>query len=707
MKKFILFAIVSFGLSSLYAKNPLGNWQIFTGNYSYLNDKISTKLKLPNNSISDICFDNSGNLIFASNKTGIYKYVGNQISSIELSKECLINKAEISAIACDSKNNIYVGTSKGLTVYNGKEWINYLADVTGLIAINSLAITSTDKVYVAGVVAESDERSVGGGLAFFNGEGWTKYNKENGVPDTIIQNITLDSKNHLWMTLGNHNKGIAKFDGKNWKTFNTSNGLPTNNIYSIYTNESGKVWFAAPSGILEYHNNEWKMIPFATQFGKKILNVLAKKNGEIDINSFSIDKNNTFWIGTTYNGVYALNENYCRNYSYENSPLNNNAVRKIIVDKNNNKWFCFGSESYNWLGSTRVVRSPSPYSNLGGIISLKEFGEIANNNVKILDNIGFNEGIGTSNSIIEDKTGYIWIANDISGLLKLGDNKYKLYQHPKGEIASMFVKGYLAPDNKIFLSTAMSGVKVFENEAITDFAKAPNMGGVTDITYDKENVIWASGMGGLSKYIENDWVTYNKKKGDLPSVIIYCVYKDSKNNIWAGTAKGLVQYLGGDSFKTYTKKEIPFPSDDITAIKESQDGKLWFGSKNGISSFDGTNWVHFEKIENLKIKNFQVNDISFDTKGNMWLATYSDGLLKFDGTNWTQINKENSRLIYDNVTAVKAASDNKVYISSSWNDFGDKGFYFETSEEDKIFKLVNSKILDNEPKHLITIIENK
>jgi hypothetical protein len=63
------------------------------------------------------------------------------------------------------------------------EWVNREPEVTDLRAITGIAITVTDKVYVAGFSSDGKDFK-GSGLSFYNGSGWVNYNRTNtAMPD--------------------------------------------------------------------------------------------------------------------------------------------------------------------------------------------------------------------------------------------------------------------------------------------------------------------------------------------------------------------------------------------------------------------------------------------------------------------------------------------------------------------------------------------
>jgi ligand-binding sensor domain-containing protein len=712
MKKTLtLFLMLSVFVQAKAEFQSVAQWKLFTGDYAFLENNVDKSINfLGAYEVAAFTENNVGNVIFAVNGKGIFIYDGKTMQNPKMPKECYASLAPITSLACDSKNTIWIGTTLGLVSFQNNSFTNIGSDITKIQVITDISITATDKLYVSGLIA-GEKEFIGAGVSFFNGTTWTNFNSSNSdIPDNLISNLLIDQLGFLWAIPGQNDKGVVKFDGKVWKTINKETGLPNNEINTIAIDTKGKIYLGSPKGIIMQEDGGWAMKAFSNSFSPKISEFLSRsrEGNSLDVNTIAIEDNGTIWVGTKDLGLFSFSQGGIKLLHRGNSPLFSNAIRKISIDKNGFKWILPGYKNPNYakygLNDLRQGRQVAYSFENNGVIAYREHGKITDPKWTVYDSTSSPIKIGTILSIEEDKERNIWFTNTAEGLIKYHDKKFEKFT-TDNIFHNAFTSLFISPDNKIYLSGTMGGVKVFENGTISDFAKNPNMGGVNNIAYDKNNSVWVSGMGGISHYINNDWETFKKKDG-LPSIVFYCIFKDNKNMLWAGSANGLVKY---DSVWQVVGKDIDFPSNDIKTIAEDGNGKFWIGSNKGLIIYDGTNFNLMPKIESLDINKFIVNKISIDKSNEVWVATKSYGALHFDGTNWVQYDKKNSQgALLDEITAIKAGSDNKVYIASKALEFGVSSYELPTQDPFEIIKRqIVQKIKLCEPKNLITIIQVK
>jgi ligand-binding sensor domain-containing protein len=131
---------------------------------------------------------------------------------------------------------------------------------------------------------------------------------------------------------------------------------------------------------------------------------------------------------------------------------------------------------------------------------------------------------------------------------------------------------------------------------------------------------------------------------------IYCIYKDSKGNIWFGTAlMGAFRY-NGKTFDWISESDVnemhSGPANGVRSIMEDKDGYFWFNTaykyniyniSSSIKSFrDSTRF--YDRIKSIGCldgkKDGDLNEyqsIIKDDKDNLWIAIYLSGVWKVDG----------------------------------------------------------------------------
>jgi len=78
--------------------------------------------------------------------------------------------------------------------------------------------------------------------------------------------------------------GVARFDGENWSRYTTDDGLPSNTVYDIEVDEKGTIWVSTGKGISCYYKDRW-------------INYRIIDNTYLDEALIEIDNDGVVWIG--------------------------------------------------------------------------------------------------------------------------------------------------------------------------------------------------------------------------------------------------------------------------------------------------------------------------------------------------------------------------------------------------------------------------
>ncbi len=136
-----------------------------------------------------------------------------------------------------------------------------------------------------------------------------------------------------------------------------------------------------------------------------------------------------------------------------------------------------------------------------------------------------------------------------------------------------------------------------------------------------------------------------KHPGYTDPYTVYCNYKDRKGNVWFGTALlGAFRY-NGNTFDWITEDDVTEihngPANGVRSIAEDKEGCFWFNTSYRYHIYDSiplnakTFYERQKSIGSLDgKKESQLNEylsIVTDNNGNLWMATYQDGVWMYDG----------------------------------------------------------------------------
>ena len=126
---------------------------------------------------------------------------------------------------------------------------------------------------------------------------------------------------------------------------------------------------------------------------------------------------------------------------------------------------------------------------------------------------------------------------------------------------------------------------------------------------------------------------------------VYSIYKDTKGNIWFGTAVLGVCRFDGKSVDWISEEDVTElqdgPANGVRSIIEDQEGKFWFNNTNfqytiyeehgafayhrekGIGSLDGRSNGNLDEYLSAVV----------DDRGDVWIVTYTAGVWRYTGKN--------------------------------------------------------------------------
>ncbi len=484
---------------------------------------------LPSNQINDVIQDRHG-LIWIATMSGVVTYDGKNFSSPDNSPELTNNP--VKSIYQDFKGNLWFG-------------------------------------------------SIRKGLFKFSGTKFTTYNTENGLPNDIINVVSGDGKNGVWVGT---NDGLSHFDGQKFVNYTVKDGLPSNIIFDVLTDQNGKVWVATANGVSVYIDQQFiNYSSGVAGFNSNIVYCIAQLSKE------------ELAFGT-YDGLSILKDNKFINYNSTNG-LPNDRVESLLKDADGSLWI-------GTYGGGIAKKT-------GDAFEIIQLGE--NVNSKIIT------------CLLNDREGNFWVGTWM-GIYKYDNNRFVTYNAedglPSNNILSVY---YDSNGSQVLLGTLAGGLNIIKNGKVLSTTLSSNS--VWSIEKESNTSVWLGTTNGPVLYDIN----LNKCStplSELLNTIVYAIKKTNSGVVYFGTDKGLYKYTGQQLILLNAQNGLK--NENVRTIYEDENNVLWVGTMKGVFQFNNDVATSFNDVFNLK--KTPITSITSDNKGSIIIGGYDLGLIVFNNS---------------------------------------------------------------------------
>ncbi|HMR41359.1 MAG TPA: two-component regulator propeller domain-containing protein, partial [Ignavibacteria bacterium] len=556
---------------------------------------------LASSTVYEMIQDKNGFIWFAT-ANGVSKFDGHKFMNYSTSDG--LNSNSIINLTESADGEIYFANyEKGYNVFKAGKMENYSAQSEKNKAIKGMFVQK-DTLY--SYTVENITRV--GSLNTLN-----IYNVNPSDPFSI--NMILKTDNGTITATSN---GLYRF--VNDELFKMSiKGIEDQEIYSLYGSNDNEIIAGAGGKIFEIRNNEVARIINVDLFrNNNIIKLCKDTNGNI---WFSIMNKGFFFIEAGTDKITDIGRKM---------GLDKTLVNNFMEDNEGNMWvstFGDGVFCLNNLFITNYSQKDGLSNNKILAIEKDKSGRIF---IGTLDglNVLESDSINIINVNVNTIVDYMYIngIENINDLIYISGT-FKTY----GNISKQTYK-----DDKLYLFTSSAFCFTPGNEFIT--------GGWGNEIYDQPfpplNVVY-----GDTTYLFGDTRSLNK---------VYCIFADSRKNLWVSTAAGLCKISSGS--KTYFSSSEVLRSTVKSIVQDKKD-RIWFAGDKGIASY-GLNDSLISYYSGTK--NFsESNILSVDNYNRVWIGTMS-GLMIYDLEN-------NSVKILNSETGLPSQEILSLYYDSTRN----------------------------------------
>jgi len=628
----VFFFLFSAGSINVYAQSKTLQFQ-----------HITTETGLPNNSTFDIIQDHVG-FIWIGTSAGLSRYDGSKFKTYNR-KENNLKGLNVKAIFEDSEKELWLGTDKCFSKFNrSTELFENFPINNSSFNVNVIYEDKANNLWIG----------TNKGMFLFDRrskeiiDNWTSSPLKKELDLSLVNSIFQDSKNRIWVSTEN---GVFLIDldsgvkGRKVMHFindpkdNTS--LKHNRVSTVKEDKKGKIWLATREGLCKLNSKIG-----SNSDDVEFIKIQNPYNEDVEyfdmVYSITIDDENGLWVGYL-GGIYYLEsgKTVLENVDVitESSLLKHNyPMATKFIDQSGVLWCA--SENGIYIHDTKLNKFNLYRASQDNIESRRQnmvwsILKDKNNVVWVGTTYGLNKLVWSENSKTYE---YVYIPNNtedratrnrnsVTTLFEL-DSKYLLI----GSGAGLF------KFNKHTLRFANIPINI-EN---TSFLDPKDFKIPSEICRGENGVIWIGTHKGLLKY---NTYTNTFKGYKLPITpnstgnnVIDCISLDGENRLWIGTHSGVNVFLPDKEEFHYLNNDLDLEKASVWTIYNAKDGSTWYatyglGLHHIIPKDSNLNFEEGYDKEEYHVKDGLSNEYMYsilpDEEGNLWMST-NKGLSKFN-----------------------------------------------------------------------------
>lgn len=543
----------------------------------------------------------------------------------------------------------------------------------------------------------------------------------NGLSQNTVYQILQDRKGFMWFGTKD---GLNRYDGLSFRIYKKENsGLGRNFVTALYEDYEGNIWIGTDGGVFIYNPVSDSFTPFGHKSDKgTVIRDFVTMIGS--------DGNNNIWISVENQGLFRYNcrEKTLLNYLHDSGLAN---VTRFWLN-GNTCWLALYAD--NLYRAEAGFDSPlQPFKDADGKEIFK--GDIINwqvdgphNCIYVASLNGLteiNQTTGKARRLLNTYVRSLQFRSDDELWVGAESGLY-IYNLTKDKVTHLTVPNqddsYALSDNAIYslccdkekgmwIGSYFGGVnyypyqwtyfeKFYPREDLRHFGRR-----VREICQSNDGTLW---IGTEDKGLFN----FDPESGKITPFEHPAIYQNvhglclDGDDLWVGTFSGGLNRvnLRTKQVKHYAKGESDnsMAANDAFTICKTTTGDIWIGTTSGLLKYNRAS-DDFTRIPYLR--NMFTYDILEDFNGNLWIATFSNGVFCYDvrsrqWRNYLADEKDSVSLPYNKVISIYEDSKKRLWFMTlgegfcRYNPQTDSFIRYDMSQgfpSNTIYKMVEDK----------------
>lgn len=515
------------------------------------------------------------------------------------------------------------------------------------------------------------------------------FNADNGLAHNTVLAVIQDRTGFMWFGTKD---GLNRYDGSEIRTVAVTDAIPGNNyISALCEDNKGCIWIGTDSGVCLYD-------PETERANRFLLKADDGSRITENIPQIVLAPDSTVWIAAGSQGFFRYDSGAktLTRIPGDKTGRKTYSARNICFTAQNA--ICITLDDGNIYLSEDNLASVTPlFPEGGGTEAFRNrytnrLVSGAFNKMYACTSLGLFEinlaakrfrkiDLPHSNNYVRDllilKNDEFWVATEsaleiLDGNLREAASLYGDHRNPYALQTNSLYCLYKDKEDNVWIGTYFAGVAYTWDESITSIrryyanSEGCDMGYyIREIVPDEDGNLWigteSQGLTRLDQRLDNIVQIPIDENGNSCNIHGLCCDGDF---LWVGTyeqTRSLVRIHR----RTLASKSYPSAGKEIYTICRTSGGELWIGTTSGLKRYDRAT----DRFVGDSAIRSHVYHIREDSSGNIWAATYSDGLYKYDAMkdawrHYLYAERDTASLAANKVLSVFEDSRNRIWLTT-------------------------------------------